>query len=308
MTAIVGCTRCVEEGAAYGVRRVDSCFSALLAHAQAAYACSMQLCTNEDTDQYVKYFMHRINLLRHFNVVPIVVLDGGQLPIKSGENRERSLSRQENRERGLQLMNVGNLEQAMEYFQRGVEVTSVMAHKLVKALRLEEVEVIVAPYEADAQLAYLSRIGYVNAVISEDSDLLPYGCEQVMFKMDKNGMGREIVYANLRDATELNLKNFTPDMFLCMCILSGCDYLKSLPGMGIKRACKALNRGRNMRNVFRSMRTEMKMHLSPQYEEEFNRALLTFKHQRVSCVVLLCSVVHWARGAGVPYLADPPGV
>jgi hypothetical protein len=34
----------------------------------------------------------------------------------------------------------------------------------------------VAPYEADAQMAYLARNGAVHAVITEDSDLLAYGC------------------------------------------------------------------------------------------------------------------------------------
>lgn len=38
---------------------------------------------------------------------------------------------------------------------------------------------MVAPYEADAQLAHLSRTGAVDAVITEDSDYLPYGCKKV---------------------------------------------------------------------------------------------------------------------------------
>jgi exonuclease-1 len=46
-------------------------------------------------------------------------------------------------------------------------------------LEADGVECIVAPYEADAQLAYLSLINYVDAVISEDSDLLAYGCSTV---------------------------------------------------------------------------------------------------------------------------------
>lgn len=50
---------------------------------------------------------------------------------------------------------------------------------LKQALQRDGVECIVAPYEADAQLAYLSRTGYVHAVISEDSDLLPFGCTRV---------------------------------------------------------------------------------------------------------------------------------
>jgi 5'-3' exonuclease len=50
-------------------------------------------------------------------------------------------------------------------------------------LRDEQVEYIVAPYEADAQLAHLSALapeeGGVSTIITEDSDLLAYGCKVV---------------------------------------------------------------------------------------------------------------------------------
>lgn len=42
---------------------------------------------------------------------------------------------------------------------------------------------MVAPYEADAQLAYLATLdadqGGIAAVITEDSDLIAYGCTAV---------------------------------------------------------------------------------------------------------------------------------
>ena len=49
----------------------------------------------------------------------------------------------------------------------------------MQALRKAGVQLIVAPYEADAQLAFLSRTGAVDVVITEDSDCLPYGCKKV---------------------------------------------------------------------------------------------------------------------------------
>ncbi len=49
----------------------------------------------------------------------------------------------------------------------------------MQVLKREGVEFIVAPYEADAQLAYLAISGDVDAVITEDSDLLAYGCPKV---------------------------------------------------------------------------------------------------------------------------------
>jgi exonuclease-1 len=46
-------------------------------------------------------------------------------------------------------------------------------------LRKYGIRYVVAPYEADAQIAYLLRNGIAHAAISEDSDLIPYGCQLV---------------------------------------------------------------------------------------------------------------------------------
>jgi exonuclease-1 len=39
----------------------------------------------------------------------------------------------------------------------------------------------VAPFEADAQIAFLQQNGFADIAISEDSDSLVYGCDQVVF-------------------------------------------------------------------------------------------------------------------------------
>lgn len=42
-----------------------------------------------------------------------------------------------------------------------------------------QIKYIVAPYEADAQLAYLYKNKLCHGIITEDSDLMPYGCDNV---------------------------------------------------------------------------------------------------------------------------------
>ena len=54
----------------------------------------------------------------------------------------------------------------------------------LQALKAASLEVIVAPYEADAQMAFLAISGAVHAVITEDSDLLTYGCPRVGVVLD----------------------------------------------------------------------------------------------------------------------------
>ena len=58
-----------------------------------------------------------------------------------------------------------------------------------------------APYEADAQLAYLSKEDIVDVIITEDSDLLVFGAKRVLYKMDESGNGKLI---ELKDLVKAN--------------------------------------------------------------------------------------------------------
>lgn len=78
--------------------------------------------------------------------------------------------------------------------------------------------------------------GLADVVVTEDSDLLAFGVKKCFFKMDNNGDGQEIDLDNLQDVTELNFRTFTLEMLLITCILSGCDYLESIKGIGFKKA------------------------------------------------------------------------
>ena len=48
-----------------------------------------------------------------------------------------------------------------------------------------------APYEADAQLAYLSREGIADVIITEDSDLMAFGATRMLYKLDFTKMSGE---------------------------------------------------------------------------------------------------------------------
>ena len=99
-----------------------------------------------------------------------------------------------------------------------------------------KIEFYVAPYEADAQLAYMYLSGRAQAVITEDSDLLPFGVKKCFFKMDKNGYGTEVDLDLLSSVTEFDFSKFDAESFLLLCIFSGCDYLESIKGIGFKKA------------------------------------------------------------------------
>lgn len=50
-----------------------------------------------------------------------------------------------------------------------------------------EIEFLIAPYEADAQMAYMVAQGLADIAISEDSDLIAYGCPNIIMKLSPLG-------------------------------------------------------------------------------------------------------------------------
>jgi exonuclease 1 len=152
----------------------------------------------------------------------------------------------------------------------------------LQALRAEDVPYVVAPYEADAQLAYLERLGIVDGIITEDSDLLVFGCKNVYFKLnDVEGTVAAISRDDLGKVTHCSLRGWTDAQFRAMAILSGCDYLPSIPGVGLKTAWTLLRKYRTPENVIRALRLEGKKTVPQGYLEAFMVAVKVFEYQRV---------------------------
>lgn len=75
-------------------------------------------------------------------------------------------------------------------------------------------------------------------------------------------------------------------MLLITCILSGCDYLESIKGIGFKKAHKLVyENGTDVQAILKKIRREGKQVVPKDYEINFEKALLTFKFQRVYCPV-----------------------
>lgn len=250
-----------------------------------AITCSKELCQGLPTTKFVDYCMQKVNLLRQHGVKPLLIFDGGLLPMKEEQEIKRARSRKVNFERALEHEQSGNSSAAYDCYQKAVDITPQIAFQLVKVLQEEHIPYIVAPYEADAQLAFLSIQGHVDVVITEDSDAIPFGCLKVLFKMDKFGQGVEFQYDDLAKNRDLNFTSFTKQMVLEMCILSGCDYLPSLQGMGVKRAHGLMRRFRSYGKAIKHLKYNG-VSVPSTYEDMFTRAVLTFRHQWVYDPVL----------------------
>lgn len=96
-------------------------------------------------------------------------------------------------------------------------------------------------------------------IVTEDSDLLAFGVRKVLFKMDRQGNGTEVDLDRLGEVEEINFKTFTSDMLLTTCILSGCDYLDSIKGIGFKKAHRLVYEcGDDVQAILKKIRREGK--------------------------------------------------
>ncbi|KAJ2486799.1 Rad2 nuclease [Coemansia sp. RSA 2320] len=245
-----------------------------------AFACASDLALGQPTTKYVSFFMARAHMLRHHGVEPLFVFDGGPLPSKLVTELERQRNRTERRQAAITLWNQQKRKQAFEMFQRCVEVTPLMAKAVIEQLKLEGFRYIVAPYEADAQLAYLDAHGLISAAISEDSDLIVFGCRNIIFKLDQYGEAVVFDRKRMFDAKAVDIQGWSSAQVRRMCILSGCDYVNSVPGVGLKKAHRYVARSHDLPAAVALMRAD-KLPVPEGYEADVVRADLTFVYQRV---------------------------
>ena len=224
-------------------------------------------------------------MLIHFGVTPYLVFDGDYLPSKAGVEVERAKKRAENKRLGLELLKIGKTSQAYLELQKAIDVTPEMARQLIEELKRHNIKYVVAPYEADAQLAYLERTGIIQGVISEDSDLLVFGVKRLVTKLDQYG---ECIEVNRRDFAALksiSLVGWSDAEFRRMAILSGCDYLPNISKMGLKTAYRLVRKHKTVEKILRMLSFDGHFQVPPGYFEDFQKAELTFLHQRVFCPV-----------------------
>ena len=207
--------------------------------------------------------------------------------MKKIEEEERQKHRNEVIMESLKLIRQGKEREAQTKKIEGIDINPQMAYEFIKLLRQKKIEYFVAPYEADIQLAYLSKINYVDCVITEDSDLLALGCKRVLYKLDMDtNIGFEIELKNLKKCTKYDFSNFDEDKFLTFCILSGCDYLK-IRGVGTNNAYKIITSSSSYKKSISAICNKKECG-DLKYEdliEKFEKAFLTFRYQVVYCPI-----------------------
>ncbi|XP_061990575.1 exonuclease 1-like [Rosa rugosa] len=246
---------------------------------------------------FIAYCEDRFKLLNRIKIKSMMVFDGNATPrkteikmlwkkIKEGSSKKKEVNIDPNPDSDIDHEcdsdsdgdNDRDNERKKVNYNKPEKMYIPDRKRVLEWLTKEGVEFIVAPYEADAQLTYLTIKGKIDAVITEDSDLIAL----VIYKLDVNTqMCKHYSFDRLKDHHLYG--TFTKKMLLEMCIMIGCDYLPNLQGIGIQKAGDAIKESKTFANII-PYKKNIKLRIeadkfetnTPKILEEFKKAIKSF--------------------------------
>lgn len=128
------------------------------------------------------------------------------------------------------------------------QIVNLSKHEL--ALSKKMLNLLGIPYydsetEAETLCAYMCCHGLVDAVLSDDTDVLVYGTPVFMTKLN---MKTETCF-ELRFDEIIRLLNLSRGQFTDLCIMSGTDYNDNIPNIGNEKSYKLLQKFSSIENI-----------------------------------------------------------
>ena len=175
---------------------------------------------------HVGSFFNQVVLLRKHDITPVYVFDGKPPEEKEYELKDRREAEKSKKKR-MEALDKNSREYKKMKFQQ-IRVTEEHNTDLKALFDVCGVPYLQAEGEADHLLAKMYRDGNIDAVVSNDFDLLPSGSGVLLVDLNnKNPVVSQYILTEVLDGLGLTLPQFTD-----FCILCGCDYTCTIPGVG----------------------------------------------------------------------------
>lgn len=170
----------------------------------------------EITSHILGLFNKTIKLLEN-RIIPIYVFDGKPPDLKK---KVLDLRRNVRKKAEEKMSNAETEEEKIKYFKRSVSISKKQLDECRELLDLMGVPYVNAPQEADSQCAWLAENNYVDAVLTEDMDILTFGSPKIVRNLtSQKKKPLEISLNKIKDKF-----GWTHNNFIEICVLLGCDY------------------------------------------------------------------------------------
>jgi len=245
------------------------------------YMCAYK--ANFGEGAWLSAFIKLVSILREFHVHPVFVYDTSSPPEKQAEKEDRKNNRnkmddrvflleeaierfhtdgtvdpillkfQEKRKiqtsllrQGQNVLNINAIESAVKKMRKQLfSITPEDFETTRKLFTILDIPYMLAPMEAETLCSDLCLQKKVDAVISEDTDVLAYQAEEFLTKINtKDATCTRIRYSAVLEALKL-----TPEMWVDFIILCGTDYNKNIPNVGPVKAYKLILEHKSIENI-----------------------------------------------------------
>jgi flap endonuclease-1 len=212
-------------------------------------------------------------------ITPVFIFDGKPPEIKKNTLKKRYEAKKHAEE---ELENVELTEaQKITYFMQSTRITSDIINDTKELLTTLGIPFIQSNEEADPQCVCLLENKLIHAVATEDMDLLTFKCERLLknFFSNKDNDIIEINYNKMIEGLKID-KN----QFLDLCILLGCDYLPTLPGLGLVKSFSYIKKYKSIEKIL-EIPANTKSSVTAPEEYNYNVVRDYFNKSSSSCIV-----------------------
>jgi len=278
-------------------------------------------------DRWLESFLALIVCLRKWDVHCIFIYDG-KAPIEKLEEQQRrreSRVKQSDKIRQLEdemaeyaatgkigelMCEIQKKEGIVSLFRKRETVNMAVIRSKLEMMKSQQISItledldlsralfdvlsipyVIAPAEAECYASQLCLNGKVDAVMSEDTDVLAYGTPLFLTKVDINrGTVVEIMHSEI--IVEMGM---TPACFTDLCIMCSCDYNSNLPLIGMEKSVQLLTEHGSIEEVIKVLQTRDPLRYSEEACEvlKYERCREMFKRVEVDVYLPYCGIPEW---------------
>jgi flap endonuclease-1 len=190
--------------------------------------------------------LYRMSYLLERGILPCLVFDGPEKPLKGRVMAEREERRREAERKYEEAKKAGRWEEVAIYAQQMARVTDDIVEGAKRLLTAMGIPWIQAVGDGEAQCAYVCQKGEVYATGSQDWDSLLFGSPRLIRNLSITGrrkLPRKKVYVEIKPElveleSALATLGLTREQLIILGMLVGTDYNPGVRGVGPKTALK----------------------------------------------------------------------
>lgn len=167
---------------------------------------------------HIHMLLMKIYGLQKYNIIPIFVFDGKPPNLKLDELKKR----QDLKNKLIKKHKYGKTEDSKrKYFYMKSYISDKEYQDCINLITILGYKIVMAPEEADAQLAYMCKKKYIDYIISDDMDILIFGGEILLKNFSTNDKKK---FQEINLNILLNKLSITQNDLIKIAILLGSDY------------------------------------------------------------------------------------